>query len=1206
MKARGFVLHQDTGRPVSGVNVVARARVNGTENSLGLLTTDEAGYVSFDLPGVVDGTVSLEIVGEPDSAATVAGAEQASDGRQRASVTSADSAVVLRVDPTRLGRGATPARPAIQAPDTRDWELSPASFVTPRTLALGEGDCATPVRSALPVQQIRFVQIVRRPTPPARSPVGPRPAPRDLGAAEPAGAPGRAEVSNPLLDPISPASDVVLGILPCDILEYEQTWQDVGESLGTLLYSLPLAPCESVRIAVIEAERSDEAARSDAIDAREDLTHLLFRDRNITETVKGALRESQGGSSFMAGQGAAYSGSWENVGTFGVTHAIGYASSQSWGRRKVEAASAQDLHDATVQNTGYVRSLNSTVIVHGSQAERHQLETRTITNHNHCHALTVQYYEVLRRLSLRTRLVGSRPGVLIPYRGLHFTSPYPTISQRNVLDTPAGHLEDFVVDPQRDDLHLVNRLRPMLQDSLLEPRLRPNFDAVRRLLFYAQGIPAPPAAAPATSDFLIERVDATVLRGRWGTDSDVVRLTLNGGGILFKEAGRLTRKVTLKDPGFWGDHEEYEDSPEELGPFKLQLASPVLRSAIKECAIDFDPGSGGSDFSLRGLKVLARGYGGEEEVIVDETSGRNFDGAGVEPFSVLAPKPPAAAPSDGQATAAEQAAQAAARRAQDVGLAWELITHLHDHRDTYGPRLVAMKEPMWFAEALDQAMGRGTARDSIDSVPVAISGHHLVFSYYGEDASSRPLPPDAEQPAATIVSLPTRGVLAEAQLGSCNACEKRDVTRFWKWEESPCEQPPEISGITPGFRGQPTQVPQGQLPNAVVQITQPPAAPDPVGLAAAMSLLGKGDAFRDMSGLPELQQLLSGLASGAVDLVKAKDLAAKVQSKTAASAAAGGGGAAASKRSPAEAYDGLQVAREVAAQAESLGWSPQTTESVTSGIVDGSARTPGIVSASVREPPPPPHHRVAQEVMKMLADPVIRKAYEGFSDFDEDPKLTLFRQNWWFTTNPKLTGVVSRPAPFGSWQEWDTDRDGWNWRHRTVVLSLAGFSFEEKYGRDATTWKRLVEAHARWPAELLAVTGQAPQRGGGQEAATCMPVTGDALYRAGIQLAMPNGKYPPAINAFEGSTKGPFFQLSASLVEPGDLIAWDMGGGHIEIVTSVDKDSGSLCSLGGGRGREDPHRWDVKCGSSDRDTTWAWGRHFARIRPDWNPRVYEA
>ena len=938
VKARGFVLARDTGEPVPGVNVVARAKRNGTTTSLGLLTTDEAGYVSFDLSGGVDSTVleevSLEVVGHSDS--TAAGVGEEFNGEGRASVLSTDGAVVLRVDPACVETVATQARAAVQGPDVRDWELSPTSFVTPRTVALGEGACTTPVRSTLPVHQIRFVQIVRRQMQQAPQ-TYPQPAPAGGGGSQVMveGAPGRVDVSNPLLDPISPVGDVMLGVLQCEILEYEQTWRDVGESLGTILYSLPLAPCESVKIAIIEAERSDEAARSDAIDARESLTHSLFRDRNIAETVKGVLRESQGGSSFMAGQGAAYSGSWQNVGTFGVTHAIGYATSESWGRRGVEAKSAQDLHDSTVQATDFVRSLNSTVIVQGTQAERHQLETRTITNHNHCHALTVQYYEVLRRLKLETRFVGSRPGVLIPYQGLRFKRPRLTVEERYVQDTPGGHMYKVVVDPDGDDLYFVNRLRPMLEDGLLEPRLKPNFEAVRRLLFFdGLAAAAPAVLATPSTDYDIERIDATVLRGPEGTDSNVVKLRLvlnDQSDGLFKEEGKLTRKAKLVDARFWGYHKEYEDG-EPLGPFKLTLSDPVRRSRIRGFEIHFEP-TGGYKFSLRGLKVTARKPDGQEDVLVDEPSGREFEQPGAEPFSVTVPKPPELP--DPETTGADKAEQAAAQRAQDLGLAWELITHLHDHRDIYGAQLAALREPMWFAEMLDWAMGRGAARDNINPVPVAISAQHIAFPYHGADANSRPPLPGTEQPPATIVSLPTRGVLAEAQLGSCNACEKRDVTRFWKWEESPCEQAPAIEGITPGFRGQPSSVEQGQLPNAVVQITQPPAAPDPVGLAAALNLLGKGDAFRNMSGLPELQQLLSGLASGAVDLVKAKQLAQQVQAKQAAQdgGANSGSGGTAPKQSPSERYDNLQVAREVAAQADSLRWSPKTTEAVTSGIV---------------------------------------------------------------------------------------------------------------------------------------------------------------------------------------------------------------------------------------------------------------------------------
>src|SRR5690606_31512395 len=40
------------------------------------------------------------------------------------------------------------------------------------------------------------------------------------------------------------------------------------------------------------------------------------------------------------------------------------------------------------------------------------------------------------------------------------------------------------------------------------------------------------------------------------------------------------------------------------------------------------------------------------------------------------------------------------------------------------------------------------------------------------------------------VSLPTKGVFAEAVMGKCNSCEKKDESRFWRWEESPIPDSP--------------------------------------------------------------------------------------------------------------------------------------------------------------------------------------------------------------------------------------------------------------------------------------------------------------------------------------------------------------------------------------------------------------------------------
>ena len=38
-----------------------------------------------------------------------------------------------------------------------------------------------------------------------------------------------------------------------------------------------------------------------------------------------------------------------------------------------------------------------------TSAEREQMTTKVIANHNHCHALTMQYWEVLRHFAVSAR-----------------------------------------------------------------------------------------------------------------------------------------------------------------------------------------------------------------------------------------------------------------------------------------------------------------------------------------------------------------------------------------------------------------------------------------------------------------------------------------------------------------------------------------------------------------------------------------------------------------------------------------------------------------------------------------------------------------------------------------------------------------------------------------------------------------------------------
>src|SRR5688572_20105130 len=72
-------------------------------------------------------------------------------------------------------------------------------------------------------------------------------------------------------------------------------------------------------------------------------------------------------------------------------------------------------------NLSNVRSVMSTVVVEDRQAGRQRAQTRNVTNYNHSHALTVQYYEVLHSYRVITGVDGLSPILFLPFRPIAFT-----------------------------------------------------------------------------------------------------------------------------------------------------------------------------------------------------------------------------------------------------------------------------------------------------------------------------------------------------------------------------------------------------------------------------------------------------------------------------------------------------------------------------------------------------------------------------------------------------------------------------------------------------------------------------------------------------------------------------------------------------------------------------------------------------------------
>lgn len=854
-KVRCFVIDDTTGEPRGGVAVSLTADGDSGPRVLGLLVSDRAGYLAFDLSntGLAAGETALwltplgepksrlEVMAQPSGTSAAAGASATHvDGRPDAHSSAPPSTsspsplcfpFLLRVksaSATTSGQDGcgTAVLPAVQSPDPCDYRLSPGSFVTSVSKLLGEGCCESLVPSTLPVQEYVFRRVITR---------GPSPA-------VPSGAAASKAKTGPI-DVTMPPKAEVNAIAFGEVLQFRQEWFGLGHALGEIRYSLALAPGESKEIAVVDWSRQDEASRTDAITSTEYLANQLNRDRSIGETVNSMLSEQQFGFSGMigtAGAGSYSGGQYNAAADNSMGNAIGYSS----GQRNLEADSLQALHDSTDQTTAVVRTLNSTVVMQSSQAEQNVLQTRRVANHNHCHALTIEYYEVLRHYLMRTAFDGRRPAILIPFQPFDFT--------------PA----------------LAMRFRTLLAPGLLDTSLAGDFDAILRYNLGTDLYDQDQAKA-STAPQYFTGTKVVVVDGRTPTSAATfgVGLIQKGSRIQTVAPGNVTQAIKF-DPT---DPKNY-DADGVAANADQQYYAPGKRQLSLVCRLSSTWYQGGTNQEFVS--------DADDDYLLlqpNDVIGKLGDnsGAWIVNVTVTAPAPSASPPAP-PANSFGDANAGAPTKAGDAYAQAVLLQHLNGNRGYYN-RVVWLgidesDRRLYIDDALAPFPGLAAA---VDSTPLACSGNVVAFGYQGQVPNwSETRPEDPTEPIESIVTLPTRGVFAEAMLGHCNACEVRDVTRMWDWTEATVEEPPPIQDVAPGPRGTPEAVTPTTLPQAVVQISQPPAAPDPVGLAAALRVMGTPNIFRDMSGLQELSSLLDTLTNGAVtSLAGAQKVGQQAQQK---------------------------------------------------------------------------------------------------------------------------------------------------------------------------------------------------------------------------------------------------------------------------------------------------------------------------------------
>lgn len=796
IKIRGFVLDGKTGKAAPGTTVALSVEVDqGVERTVGVLTSDWVGYLSFDA-GTYPSTPVAFLLRSPhfESVVSVRPTSIVSDRP-------CFVAFVNRADAqgcsTACCRGVGHLGTAIQNPDAADLDISPGSFG-----ASGAGRAGSQCGGVNPPQYATTDLTL------FRTVIDPAELPEQRWPTRPA--------------ELTERDDSVLvegAVLPtARLVRLRQQWWYVGTTLGDIAYSLPLAPGETVQMATLEWDRSDRIVRADDVTSFERLTHDLHRDRTLTECIYATLRENQSGFSLAGGTATSSSAGASlnleklvgfpldiSAGASGLISAAGSVATSS-GERTVDADATQTLNDTVGQTSELYRSLSSTVMVQADQAEGSTVQSRAVTNNNRCHALTMQYYEVLRTFRVDTWADGIGRGVLIPYRMLTFDA-----------DTALHHRS--LIEP-----YLLQFAGTGAYDALARSTLTPEI--------YNDG-PSQPSSGPAYAEGRSTHAVSAATPLETG-------LLVQAGSTLTIRASGTAKFGPDAGSGYTADGERYAAD--------AGYPAPGLRRLSLVCRVGNAWHQGGTATTFTAVD--------EGSLVLQANDFDLANNIGSWSVSLLVARPRAGetAPSGPWQPAADQPFS----RAQDAAAGKLLLRHLVDNAAYYSRLVWLRMHPAARRQALERYLTQHPRLlAEIGETPVAAFGSWLVFS-----ATKNEDEPAATSRRVRLVSLPTRGLMVEAELGSCNACEKRDVTRRSDW---PLTQPATIGTLQPGPRGDQPSIPTPTgLPAPVVAIQQAPAAPDPTGLAGALSLLGQANVFRDMSGLQQVGDLLDDLVNGTV------------------------------------------------------------------------------------------------------------------------------------------------------------------------------------------------------------------------------------------------------------------------------------------------------------------------------------------------------
>lgn len=212
------------------------------------------------------------------------------------------------------------------------------------------------------------------------------------------------------------------------LLTYKSVLKADGYSLGDLLYSLPLAPGQKKEIVVFDYKRSLQGTEAQQLSQRESLSAGIVDDRSIIDNLSGSIDQYlQGQSSASTGGVSAGLGVGAILGPVGAVLGVsgGYSSSSSNASqdssRNTSQAFGETLRNAIMQSSSAYRQQNGTLIDTIQEGQQYSTTTEVVANHNHCHSLTMLYFEVLRHYAVFQELAQVEECIFVPLIMTNFT-----------------------------------------------------------------------------------------------------------------------------------------------------------------------------------------------------------------------------------------------------------------------------------------------------------------------------------------------------------------------------------------------------------------------------------------------------------------------------------------------------------------------------------------------------------------------------------------------------------------------------------------------------------------------------------------------------------------------------------------------------------------------------------------------------------------